>query len=738
MKEDNGMGIKDVIKSIISLNALRVAETTSEKDCFLSWMIETQNKTEFAAESILLDLEEVSKYALSNKCSRSPLIQIVEFREMNKIANYLLGDKAFQFKDKRNNNKYSKSIDEYIKYLKDKTSQLVTPPVYKSELDILFADEQFTIFRNALKEDEILSVEQLKKYSILRYLNNRNLYFGQQRIKMVEDIQKLIGIEFESVEDAVYDLQIQQDIEPITEEQAQYRANFNLDEDYRFTKPYKFVLNSQNVVIKSWMDLMIKLCEELIALFPETIKIFTKNPIVQRSDRVYFNNDGSSMSSPKHLSNGIWVETCFSAKATVYICKLLCEKCGINLDDFEIWYKKTKSIPLDQFLNDRENRMHSQSAVFKKSREEKEIDIAHRIEQNLKDTRGIISIDKLSGDIENIKSGTIRRILDSSNWAVKVRDNYIHKNNICDLDGATTVILNALQSMFGKHGGHCTYTMLFIAVRARLEDFFFDNGFDSALEIFDLAAHLFGKEDLDGNHFIFYNSTHIWETEPNYPKSYVGLFIKWARENDGIISREQCKANLEMIGASSIDANFSNTYNACKHFFWQFESYKFVLAEIIYIDVKWKEDLSSRLSELLHGEPFVPLRDINEYWFNSLPHIPTGAYWSPLFLQEVLAYLELEYKTIPAGDGQDFDAVHAAVLPKDSNYTTFGDIVWRIADEELNTPVVDIDTEKLRQALVRRNVLQGTERFWSLHKAIGEDRRFNFSNNNTKVTIFNV
>lgn len=338
----------------------------------------------------------------------------------------------------------------------------------------------------------------------------------------------------------------------------------------------------------------------------------------------------------------------------------------------------------------------------------------------------------------SVRSGTLRRLLSSTAWAVNIRDRYMHRDNLYGFNDFADTVLSVLKSLFEKNGGHATAFMLFNAVRARLEYFFYDNGCESALEVYDLAQHLFEKERYIDNYFIFYNSTHIWEKEPDYPKSYVGLFIKWARENSGIISRDQCCEKLEMIGASNISANFSNTYHNAKELLWQFESYRFVLSEKIQVDEQWKLSMHSRLSELLKGAAFVPLRDIADYWFETLPQLPTGVYWTPLLLQEIITYIDVGFRTIPAGDGQDSDAVHAAIVPNDSPIETFGDVVWRVVDEDFQTPTSELYTEQLRQALVRRNILQGNERIWSLPKAIGDDLRFRWIADNTKVIVFNI
>ena len=57
---------------------------------------------------------------------------------------------------------------------------------------------------------------------------------------------------------------------------------------------------------------------------------------------------------------------------------------------------------------------------------------------------------------------------------------------------------------------------------------------------------------------MFMNNTHIWKEEPNYPKDYHGLMIKYAREHGNVFSREEAVEYFDQIGSPSPSATFSN------------------------------------------------------------------------------------------------------------------------------------------------------------------------------------
>lgn len=78
--------------------------------------------------------------------------------------------------------------------------------------------------------------------------------------------------------------------------------------------------------------------------------------------------------------------------------------------------------------------------------------------------------------------------------------------------------------------------------------------------MFDLAAHLFEQEHYKGYSFIFNSGTHIWKEEPDYPKDYHGLLIKYAREHQNVFSREDAAGYFEWIGSTTPQQTLSNVF----------------------------------------------------------------------------------------------------------------------------------------------------------------------------------
>lgn len=507
-----------------------------------------------------------------------------------------------------------------------------------------------------------------------------------------------------------------------------------------FTQPYKIIIFGKEVDAQSWEDVLVKVCKLLIISYPDTFYKLVKNPLFQKNQNYFLTynenllTEGAKNLAIRQLFNGMWIEFRFAPHNILKICKSICNECGVDISNAELLFPLNHKLPKSH-----ENVLTHRATMSKDIDEGKYFSVKYQelyktIEQLFKNSQCPLSFDEIAAINQNYKA-TIRHILNNSDWVVYSGGKYIYRDNISEFNKVAEVLLETLKSLFIHYNGYASAKQLYDSVKAKLDDFFFYNGFESQNEVFDLAKHFFKKEHYKGYNFIFYNGIHIWEKEPNYPKSYTGLFVKWARENNGIISREECMKGLESIGAGNTAANYSNSYYAGKHLFWQYDSYKFFLVEAINIDKNWKEMLLAKLTHLLQDVQFIALRDIDEYWYNSLPSLSAEISWSPLLLQEVLRDIDIGFKTISAGDGQDINAVHAVVLSKTLNYNTFGDIVWKIVDEEYGTPTDKIDTEDLRKLLVRKNILQGNERIYVMHKAIKNDLRFLWMDNNKKVVI---
>lgn len=335
----------------------------------------------------------------------------------------------------------------------------------------------------------------------------------------------------------------------------------------------------------------------------------------------------------------------------------------------------------------------------------------------------------------NHKQGRLYEVL-SNEFALLVLGKYYHINNISDYSEMADILLETLQKQFLYGGGYTSAKQLYEDVKVRLDDFFFYNdGFESRAEVYDIAKSLFEKTGYKNNKFVFYNNMHIWESEPNYPKDHLGLIYHWAKMNNGIISRDEIIERLEAIGCGNPAASFSNIiFGNGANVLWQYSEYKFVLSEAVKVNAEFLSKLKLQIERLLEGDDYISLGEIDDYFYSTLPDLPVGTEWSPMLLKDILHCHDIGFKTIPSTGDKDLKTIDAALVRKDSQYQAFSDIVWADINDEYALPV-EMTAEELREFLLNKGYIRGMEKMYSVHKTVEDDLRFFWTDGNERVTI---
>lgn len=320
--------------------------------------------------------------------------------------------------------------------------------------------------------------------------------------------------------------------------------------------------------------------------------------------------------------------------------------------------------------------------------------------------------------------------------AVQILKKYYHRDNICDYEEMANVLLEVLNKQFESNDDYTSAKQLYNEAKIRLDDFFFYNGgFDSKAEIYDLASHLFAQEKYEGNSFIFLNNMHIWKKEPDYPKDFHGLMIKYAREHNNIFTRDEGVDYFEWIGSATPAQTFSYMiYNTGSQSFLQYDENSFVLMEALNIDESFLDDLKIQLSNLLGDDDYASFGEIDDYFYTTLPRVPVNIYWTPLLLEDILRICDLEYFTVEAGKDNDKKTIPAALIKRNSPYRTFNDVVWAEISKGYTLPK-EFSAEEFREFLLDKGFIRGTEKMWNVHKTVAGDIRFFWTNNKSKVTI---
>ena len=320
--------------------------------------------------------------------------------------------------------------------------------------------------------------------------------------------------------------------------------------------------------------------------------------------------------------------------------------------------------------------------------------------------------------------------------AVLVLKKYYHRDNISDYNEMADILLEVISRQFTQNGNYTSAQQLYTEARLKLDDFFFyNNAFDSRQEIYDLAVHLFEQEKYKNNSFLFLNNMHIWKEEPDYPKDYHGLLIKYARDHGNVFTRENAVSYFELIGSSSPSATFSFViFNTGKNSFLQYAENCFVLAEALNINDYILSSLNSQIENLLEDEDYVAVGEIDDYFFSTLPSLPCSIPWSALLLEDVLRLYETDYMAIEAGKDNDKKTLPAAIVRKKSQYRCFSDLVWNEVYKSFPLPK-EFTASEFREFLLEKGFIRGTEKMWSVHKTVADDIRFYWTDNNGRVTI---
>ena len=361
--------------------------------------------------------------------------------------------------------------------------------------------------------------------------------------------------------------------------------------------------------------------------------------------------------------------------------------------------------------------------------------LVHELLALLKASSNGLSKEDILAHFSVCSTQQVNRALEACS-AVKVLKKYHHKENISAYDEMADTLLDVLTKQFAANGNYTSAQQLYNEAHFRLDDFFFyNNAFESRLEVFDLAVHLFTREKYKGNSFLFLNGMHIWKAEPNYPKDFHGLLIKYGREHQNIFTREQALALFEAIGSATPDQSFSHILsNAGSKSFLQYAENRFVLYEALQVNDHFLSSLRIQIENLLEDDDYIAFGEIADYFYTTLPAVPANIHWSPLFLTDMLRIFDIGYISVEAGNNNGRKTIPAAILKKNSPFRTFSDIAWNEVKKAYLLPR-ELTASEFREFLLDKGFIHGSEKMWNIHKTVAGDLRFYWTEKNSKVTI---
>ncbi len=505
-------------------------------------------------------------------------------------------------------------------------------------------------------------------------------------------------------------------------------VSFGESQDYNYTKPLWFRYKSQDkVVVNTWSKLYISLMRELVNDYPG---VFVADLSLLNGDRIDIakNDEAYKLRRYSQLTDDLVIEINISARDFVKRIAVAASMVGLSAEDIEIHYTKRSS-------ERRDGKSDDSSSDRCRTFEPVTAELVEQVSSLIRGSAEGISKNEICDKFSNYSTHQINLALEACH-AVLILKKYYHRDNISDYQEMADILLEVISKQFSQNGNYTSAQQLYNEARQRLDDFFFyNNAFDSRQEVYDLAVHLFEQEKYKGNSFIFMNNMHIWKEEPDYPKDYHGLMIKYAREHGNTFSREDAIFYFEQIGSTTPAATFSNViFNTGSKSFLQYDENQFVLTEAVQINDYFLASVSAQIENLLEGEDYIAIGEIDDYFYTTLPKLPSGIYWSALLLEDVLRIYEIGFMTIEAGKDNDKKTVPAAIVRKNSHYRSFSDVVWNEVSKTFSLPK-EFTASEFREFLLNKGFIRGSEKMWSVHKTVAGDIRFYWTDNNGRVTI---
>lgn len=347
-----------------------------------------------------------------------------------------------------------------------------------------------------------------------------------------------------------------------------------------------------------------------------------------------------------------------------------------------------------------------------------------------------IALSDLYGEI-HASDYSIREAVSASSKIASLAGKLYHEDAFVDWDDGASQMEQLLEKLMERNDGYVSDTQLYEYVRAEMQMFLNDNGISCSAMVYDLARHLFEKVGYHGKHYSFSNKTHISRVGNEQIGSVLDVMRRYAREQGGMFVEEDLVQYLQNVGLKTGNLHGQMKLNE-EPIFLYYQPDVLITGESLQLNDVWFSKAQQALDKLFSdlGDHIV-LRDIQPWWYSLLPALPGDRPWTPLLLQSILGFYSKKLgnaKTICGMASQSKDTLHAMLVSGSSEVQTFSDAVaaWYVDDGITGKR---FQAEDLRELLVKRGLLAGSELYGRLHKALANDPRFAWSADNVTVTI---
>lgn len=501
-----------------------------------------------------------------------------------------------------------------------------------------------------------------------------------------------------------------------------------------FTKPTGFYYKGMAFSCTSWSELYVMLVREL---YSDYQLLFQHDMCFEGSSRIDIGSK-ATMTSPREIRNNVYLECNVSATGIARKIRWLLGYCSVSIDDVIITYRQRNSGNYQQ-TNQLINSGDSASSVCPDSSQENESVDSEQISNAEKivldaDMNGV-TYDSLHNTLMLTMVAT-KSIVQESKRIVEIKGKLYHEDAFVDWDDGANQMCLIMEKLMQKNNGYVSATQLYDYARVEMNMFLNDNDMNDERSVYEIAQHLFEKNNFKGNHYSFSGKAHISKSEDVVNNNF-DIVCKFAEEHGGIFQEDDLVEYLTSIGIKTVNLKSQVMHIGKEPDFFLCEPDIIISAKSMGIDDSWKESVKRALRNLLNdADGHIILRQIQPIWYESLPTLPEHSQWTPLLLQYILHFYseELGAKTIMAMQSQSMDTLHAMLVKMDSPIQNFGDAVITFLIES-GIEQRSFGAEELRQLLVKPGMIQGNELIWNMPKALAKDERFAWDAKGENVTV---
>ena len=177
-----------------------------------------------------------------------------------------------------------------------------------------------------------------KQYDKLPYYSKlaEEMETYEKKMKEVIDILDIEDLELKSKEEVDEEKEIP-DYDKYTIDK---NIEYSLYENFTHKRPYAFkLLDDRLIRVKTWQEMLIKVCERLIEVDEKKIIGFEELEHMNGKKKKYFSSKSKGMRNPKRVANKIYVETNQSANSIRNLLIKILKEYGLKTGDLKIYLR---------------------------------------------------------------------------------------------------------------------------------------------------------------------------------------------------------------------------------------------------------------------------------------------------------------------------------------------------------------------------------------------------------------